>query len=359
LNSKYKFGGFELSALTVNLIIYKSFTDIPRRFLYEAGSAAFLSALISGVISFLFIWFLPLMYKETAASDIFEIAEKYISKTFAEIMGLIISVYLIFSAAVALEGVGFFSIISAYPKAPFIFIGVFFASAALLAVLRGMNGVIRVHSVIVPFVVFMTIILLPAIFRFADFNNLFPLFGRGINSVFSSAFKNISYYFDFILIFLINPFHCKSRDYTRTIRISGGAGILINLFIILSANLILPYPMSSEIKFPLYQIIKSVYFGRFLQRIDGIYLLSTALSGMAFISFAVFLICYVLKKSFSLSKSRPLTPTVTLAVLFLSLLIYKNIFPKILIINDIFSILSVLFIIIIPFFGLKEDKNAI
>lgn len=359
MNEKYNFGSFELSALTINLIIYKSFTSLPKQFLTGAGSAAFLSALISGLVSYVFIWFLPVIYRETKTSNIIELSEKYISKGFSVIVGIIISASLFFSASQALEGVGVFSLISAYPTAPFMFIALFFMTAAVFAVRRGMNAVIRVHSIIVPFCVFMTAILLPAIFRSADTNNLFPLFGNGISRVFSTAFLNISYYFDFFLIFLINPYYKNRKSDIRIIRISGAVGILINLFIILSANLILPYPISSEIKYPLYQIMKTVYFGRFFQRIDALYLFSISLSAMAYISFTVFLITYILKRVFSLSASRPLATIVSLCIIFFASVIYKNIFSFIPFVQRILEIITFLLITILPFIKLNTRDGRV
>ena len=359
MNEKYKFGGFELASLTVNLIIYKSFTDIPRRFLEGGGSAAFLSALISGAAAYLIIWFLPVIYNETKTESIFELLEKRFSKAVSALAGLVISAYIILSAANALEGIAVFSIISAYPSAPFVYIGLFFAVAAVLATLRGMNGIIRVHSLIVPFCVVITLVLLPSVFKSADINNLFPVMGKGTFVVFKTAFSNISYYLDFILIFLINPFYKNGKGHTKIIRLSGAAGILVNLFIILCANLILPQPVSSAIKFPLYQLMKTVYFGRFFQRIDAIYLFSVSLSAMEFISFSVFLVSNIFKKVFSLNAGRPLAPTVSASVLLLSLIIYKNTFPSIKALTGIFEAAAVLLIALIPFFSLKNRKGGV
>lgn len=354
MKEKHIFSGFELSCLTINLIIYKSFSDIPRRFLEGAGASCFLSALISAGIAYLVIWFLPVIYRETKFSDVLSPEDANLPKWICSMFAISCAIYLILSASRSIMGVSTFAGMSAYPLAPFVFIAFYFTVSAIVSSFRGLDGIIRAHSIIVPFCVVMTLVLLIAIFREADVTNLFPVFGNGVYNTLKTAVFNVSYYFDFILLFLLFPYIKNDGYYVRTIRISGAVGILINLFIMLSANLILPYPVSGEIKYPLYQIMKSVYFGRFFQRIDAFYLLSASLSGMAYISFSIFLCSYVLKKAFFLSANRPLVPLVAILSLLFALL-GQN---KSTVLN-ITELITCLIIILVPFLKLskREDKK--
>lgn len=353
MREKHIFSGFELSCLTVNLIIYKSFTDIPRRFLEGAGASSFLSALISAGIAYLVIWFLPVIYRETKLSDIFSPAETKLPKGICSLFAVTIAVYLILSASRAILGVSTFAGMSAYPLAPFVFIAIYFTFSAIASSFRGLDGIIRAHSIIVPFCVAATLVLLVAIFREAEVGNLFPVFGNGVYNTLKTAVFNVSYYFDFILLFLLFPYIKNDGYYVKTIRISGAVGILINLFVMLSANLILPYPVSGEIKYPLYQIMKSVYFGRFFQRIDAFYLLSASLSGMAYISFNIFLCSYVLKKAFFLSANRPLVPLIAILSLLFALMGQRNVFSQRTVLN-ITELVTCLIIILMPFLKLLK-----
>ncbi len=357
MKEKHIFSGFELSCLTVNLIIYKSFTDIPRRFLEGAGASCFLSALISAGIAYLVIWFLPVIYRETKLSDIFSSSETKLPKGITSLFATSCAIYLILSASRAILGVSTFAGMSAYPLAPFAFIALYFGISAIISSLRGLDGIIRAHSIIVPFCIVMTLVLLIAIFREADVINLFPVFGNGVYKTLETAVFNVSYYFDFILLFLLFPYIKNDGYYVKTIRISGAVGILISLFIMLSLNLILPYPVSGEIKYPLYQIMKSVYFGRFFQRIDAFYLLSASLSGMAYISFSIFLSSYVLKKAFFLSANRPLVPAITILSLLLALMGQKDIFTLKSTILNITELITCLIIILVPFLKLSKRGN--
>lgn len=321
MKEKYLTGKWELSCLIINLIIYKVFTDAPRRFL-DAGNSAFLAAVISALVAYGVIWFIPVIYEKTGSKNIFELLEK--KGVASAVSGIVIFVWLALSASYALEALVTFSKIAAFPSAPFVFIALFFIAGMIAAVLRGMEGCIRPHGLIVPFCVFIILFMLSSVVRYFDITNLTPVFGKSGKNTILTAFKNLPYFFDFILVFLINPFLKDGGKLSRTVRISGALGILVNLLIILSANLLITYPAGNDIEFPVYQIMKSVWFGRFFQRIDALYLLSVSLSGMAYISFVSFLMTYSFKKAFKQRISRPFVWSFGFIVLFLAMLIHKG-----------------------------------
>lgn len=354
MKERYAVGRRELSCLIINLIIYKVFTDAPRRFL-EAGTSAFLAAVISAVISYAVIWFLPCLYKRAGVKNIFELLKNKPAACLT--CGLVIIFWLTLSSADALEALVTFCKITAFPSAPFAFVAAFFVLALAAAVLRGMDAVVRPHSIIVPFCIFMILLMLSAVIGRFDVTNLTPVLGKGVKNTFSTAVKNLPYFFDYVLIFLINPFLKEDESLVKTVRISGAVGILVNLLIILSVNLVIPYPASSEIEFPVYQIMKNVYFGRFFQRIDALYLLSVSLSGMAYLSFAVFLMTYSFEKIFCLEKSRIFTWSFAFIVLFLAMLDYKGNTELIYKLLMIFEAAAIALIILVPAFCAKRREK--
>lgn len=321
MKEKYLTGRWELSCLVINLILYKIFTNVPESFM-EAGSSAFMATVISALISYAVIWFLPCIYKKAGAKNIFELLEK--NRLATVFCGLIILTWLILSSAQALESLVSFSKIAAFPSAPFVFIACFFLLAAAAAVLKGMEAAVRPHALIVPFCIFMILFMLSSVVKYFDLTNLLPVFGKGVKETLYTSVKNLPCFFDFVLVFLINPFIKNEESLCRTVRISGAVGIAVVLLIMLSANLIISYPVSEQIEFPVFQIMKNVYFGRFFQRIDAVYLLSAVLSGMAYLSFTVFLMTYTFKKTFRTENNRPFVWNFLLIIMLLALLIYKK-----------------------------------
>ncbi len=347
MKEKYLTGRWEISCLIINLIIYKAFTDAPRRFL-ESGTSAFLSALISAAVCYAVIWFLPVLYKKTGARNIFGLTES--SPLLSVLSGAVIIIWLVFSSSYALEALVTFSKIAAFPSAPFAFTALFFVLATVAAVTRGMEAAVRPHAFIVPYAVFMILFMLLAVVGKFDTTNLFPIFGKGAEKTVICGLKNLSFFFDFVLVFLINPFFKDEKTLAKTVRLSGAVGILVNLLIILVLNLVIPYPASGEIEFPVYHIMKSAYFGRFFHRIDAFYLLSVALSGMAYLSFAAFLMTYSFKQAFGTQKSRPLIWSFAFIILFAAMLIHKKEASSFYNIYMVSEALGILIIILAPLF---------
>lgn len=352
MKNKYLTGRWELSCLIINLIIYKVFTDAPRRFM-ESGTSAFLAAVISGIIAYAVIWFLPVIYKKAGVKNIFDLLEK--KPKIALLTGLVVVVWLALSASHALEAIVTFSKLAAFPSAPFVFVAVFFVLAFAAAVLRGMESAVRPHALIVTFYIFMILFMLSSVVRYFDLTNLLPVLGKGAKETIYTAVKNLSYFFDFVIIFLINPFLKEEESFVRTVRVSGAVGILVNLLIILSANLLLPYPVSEQIEFPVYQIMKNVYIGRFFQRIDAVYLLSVSLSGMGYLSFTAFLMTYVFKKAFKIENNRPFVWSFSFIVLFIAMLIHKRNSAYLYNLLMVFETAGIILIILIPALFMKKE----
>jgi len=319
----------------------------------ESGTSAFLAAVISGIIAYAVIWFLPVIYKKAGVKNIFDLLEK--KPKIALLTGLVVVVWLALSASHALEAIVTFSKLAAFPSAPFVFVAVFFVLAFAAAVLRGMESAVRPHALIVTFYIFMILFMLSSVVRYFDLTNLLPVLGKGAKETIYTAVKNLSYFFDFVIIFLINPFLKEEESFVRTVRVSGAVGILVNLLIILSANLLLPYPVSEQIEFPVYQIMKNVYIGRFFQRIDAVYLLSVSLSGMGYLSFTAFLMTYVFKKAFKIENNRPFVWSFSFIVLFIAMLIHKRNSAYLYNLLMVFETAGIILIILIPALFMKKE----
>ena len=125
-------------------------------------------------------------------------------------------------------------------------------------------------------------------------------------------------YSDIILLFLVNPFCSSADDLKKTAVGVSALGVAINVFFILTLAAVIPYPVSRGMQYPVYQLLKTVYYGRFFQRIDALYMLAVVLSGMLYLSFVLFLLTYIMKKSFGTSRTRVFGAPFVLIILLLA-----------------------------------------
>lgn len=358
MKEKYLTGKKEIFFLIINLIFFKSFANGPKSILRECGSSAFLSGAAAALICLAVAAVLGALYEKTDCRNIFELSKKYISPLFSSALQIIIILYLALSLSIALKETVNFASLAAFETAPFAFIALFFAVAAFFSVKRGMEAIVRAIEIIMPFSLAVTLIMLFSTAKEWDASNLFPLFGYGFGKTAVSAIKSTPYYLDFILIFLINPFFETRENLKKTVFSAVLFGTAINLLTLLTVNLILPYQTMPDIDFPVYQIMKTVYFGRFMQRIDAFYLLAFSLSAMSYISFGVFLMNYLLKGALGLSKNRPSSASFALIILFGAMLAEKGILN----VSDtalfIFELLVFIIIFLMPLLPENVKKEA-
>lgn len=314
---KYMMGRWETGCLILNLLVYKLFTNLPSEFAKRGGTAAGLSAILSGAAAFALIFAITEIYKKSGKKNITELAEDKFGKTGKYITALIMLIYLFVSAVYALrEFTGLVKFIS-FPTAPVWFVALFFTAAMIIGISRGMNSIVRTHIAVVPSAVFLTAVVLVSAVVCGDARNLLPVLGNGAASAAAGGVRGIMMYSDIVLLFLLNPF-CRSAEETAKIaRKITAFSVVINIIFIITLAAVIPYPLSGETEFPVYRLLKMVYYGRFFQRIDAIYMLAVVLSGMLYLSFAVFSVCLVLKQAFGLSKPRAVGAAVVM-IIFLS-----------------------------------------
>ena len=132
--NKYKVGKWELAMLIINLLIYKAFTDTPFFIASEAGSAASLSIVLSGIVAGVLIWILPVIYKKFKIEDVLKESK---SDGVKIVFGIIALLYLIVSAAIILNELASFVKLSAFPTTPILFLLLFFSVSAFLVAIKG------------------------------------------------------------------------------------------------------------------------------------------------------------------------------------------------------------------------------
>lgn len=293
------FGKWEISYLTLNLVTYRIFTYLPALFSKDSGTAAPLCALISGIAALVIISLLLLLYKVCHCRNVIELAQKTLGQIGKYIVCIILSLYLLLSSSFALREFSLLVGQIAFPSAPLWFIAVFFVIAALFASLRGLDGIIRTYVILIPIVLLFTGIVLISVFGYAEHDNLFPILGNGIKPIFKSSLNGLLVFSDIVLLFLISPFGGEdSKSELKTVFFSAAGGILVVTALVFMFTATTAYPEIQSVRFPVYQLLKMVYYGRFFQRIDALYMLMAILSGMLQLSTAVFLTAHTSKLLF-------------------------------------------------------------
>lgn len=319
INKSYKIGSRETGCLIINLLTYKLFTGFPSVYPINGGTAAHLSALLSAAAAILIIYVILRLYRRFDTDNIITAAERLFGGIGKYAAGAFLALYIAAAFVYSLREFSGLVKMLAFPTAPVWFVATFFAAAVIFSSMRGINSIIRAHTLVIPAAVAVTALMLASVLRYCEPENLFPVLGNGLPKILCGVVRGIPMYSDIILIFLINPFAADPSELKHTALRAAILAAVINLAFIIIYTMAIPFPVSAQADYPLYLLLKEVYYGRFFQRIDAIYMLTAALCGMLYLSFAASLLMYTLKQVFGMKSKRAL-PVPTAVALFLAAL---------------------------------------
>ena len=281
----YKFSAFEAKALMINLLCSKLFLLCPADFTEASGSGALISVLLVYLIAFLFFGIYTKSDKE--------ITLPVIKKGF----GVIVSFLLLFSGAVTLNLLVYFSKITAYPNSPLAYLTVPFAVCMLLSSASGIKCIGKLHGFFVPVIYILLVFLTVSSYNAFDFTNLTPVLGKGIPYVLKSGLFLLSSLFE-VVIFLFLKQHIKG-SYKKTVFSSLLISLLLYL-VTISAFLLIG---GKTPDLPLLSVIQSGSF----RRTDSVFLLLYSISGMLYLSSVLYFAVHIFADSFSICEKKALT----------------------------------------------------
>lgn len=267
-----RFGLQEAIWLSTITISSKVFYTSPAILIGFVGTAGWYMTLISALTATLGFTFIFLLLRRYPGCDLVEIFELTLGRLLGFVFSAAVGGLLLFNASATIRE--FTEVLKIYvlPTTPpqFIILG-FSLTVGTVSVL-GLETIARTAKFFVGFLLAsFAFVLLLASNQF-DVNQLFPLLGNGIGPTITHGLMRSSAYGEVILLAIV----AKSLQNLKTVKKAGYislilSGILISVSI-LSFSLTFPYYIAREITAPMYQMGTMISYGRFLQRIEPIFL---------------------------------------------------------------------------------------
>ncbi len=301
-----KFGTAEAVYLITLVIASKTFYTSIRVMIKYTGTAAWYMTLVSCVVSIIFFLLISLVMKRFPGKNLVEIFEIVTGRFFGKIITLIFSAYYVYYSGSSLRE--FLEMIKAYNlpyTPPSLIIFAFMAVVIVLAYI-GLEGIARLASVsFYPIFIGIAIILFLA-FPYYNVRAIFPIGGYGIAETIKSGFFRSSAYDEVVILaFIIN-----SINGVKTFKKVGIYSIVISgvavLFTCLCSIMAFDYTMASENVSDLFQLARIIYFSRFFQRIESIFLFIWIIASLITVGLAFYIAISIFCKAFKISNHRPL-----------------------------------------------------
>ena len=271
--------------------------------------------IIIGALSFSLLFNLFFKFKD---KDIIDISEYVGGNTLKYFTGISAIIFLLFTTILALSEFteNIRNII--FENAPTEYFYLLFFIGMLISVLTGIQGIFRASTIIAPVILFFVAFIFFSLYRDIDITNFTPIFGNGIREFFIPGSFRIEMFESLFLTLLMGPQIKNIKKATY------GSFILISLFTLIIAILlfgIFPYPSSLENYFPLFELNRLISFGRFIQRVESIYILFWLIAVYIYISLGTSYAVQTFSKLFKINYTKRIIPLFCMVVLLGSLLL--------------------------------------
>lgn len=301
-----KFGTFEAVSLIVNVLATKNFYTSIRVFIRSTGTAAWYSTLISCLTSIVLFLLVYMLMKRFQGKDLVEVFDEVTGKITGKTLSLVFVLYFIFYAGSNLRE--FLEMIKAYilPYTPPSLILSGFMVVVIALAYVGLEGIARMAAA--TFYVILTGFLLILVLAYPYYNirAILPIGGYGIvNSLTTGFFRASAYDEVIILAFIINSVH-GIKNFKKIGIISlvlSGLFISAGIFCDLMA---FDYTQAGENISGLFQLARVIYFNRFFQRIEPVFIFIWVMASFICVGAAFYISLSIFCKAFRVESHKPL-----------------------------------------------------
>ncbi|NLC43756.1 MAG: endospore germination permease [Clostridiales bacterium] len=287
------------------------------------GNTSWYMTLISMGTAILGFTFICLLLKRFPGKDIVAIFNDTLGRMAGFVFSATLGLYLLFLATSTISEFTEVIKIYAFPLSPpVVMIGMLVAGVLTLSLL-GLESLARFSklSIYAMLLGFVTILILGS--QNYDTNRLFPIFGYGAEKVLLNGIIRSSAYGEVIMLAVFTGslqglHHIKKAGYTGLLL----SGMLISLSLLAFA-LSFPYYTAQEITAPMYQMASLIDYGRFIQRVEPIFLFIWFISSFIAITAVFYCFVSIYCKMFRIQDAKPIIIGSTI-ILFAGAMIQSN-----------------------------------
>jgi spore germination protein KB len=301
-----KFGVQEATWLCVIAIIAKVFFTSPAVVASLVGPAGWYMSIASTIVAFVGFALIVRLLKRFPNRGLPEIYELALGRVFGFIFSCILGVFFLFVVIQNLSEFQEVLDVYIFQNTPdWYTILIFVICLAVLSFL-GLESIARTAKIFSFFIMtgFLSVLLLAS--ENYNTSNLFPILGYGIEQTIKQSVIRSSAFGEIILLVVF----AGSLQGTRYVKKAGFAALIISGIIltlsIISYILTFPFYIAAEVTSPMYELSQLIDYGRFLQRIESVFLLvwilATLISSTAIFYAFISIYCYI----FRIKDKRPI-----------------------------------------------------
>lgn len=287
MNTTEKLNTIEAISLILIVILNKVIIILPQRIINNTGSGAWLNVLYVCGIAILLTLFAILLFKNFYGQNIFDVSYFLCGKTLKNIMQFLYFLLLIIVPIYIYKNVAESLKIIYFRSSPLIYVLLFLVVCSFIANCFNLKALAKANAILI-WVSFIGIIviLLSAIKHFS-FDRLFPILGYGYKNTFITGLESLFSFSGIGYIFLLNPLLDSPQKLKKISLISISISALCLIATVTAILLSFSFSIQGGESFSLYLLSRNVELGRFIQRVDAVFILFWIISIVLYTSLAI------------------------------------------------------------------------
>ncbi|MDT3705149.1 MAG: GerAB/ArcD/ProY family transporter [Thermincola sp.] len=254
------------------MLISKLFLGVPRAIAIEGDSAACLLLLVAAGVAVPGIFVLVKLLQRFPGRNLVEIAEAVWGRAGAVAVSLLVALFFLALATIIVREFAETLLTTVLPSTPISVISFMFILAMLVGAYHGLEVITRTSTLLFPFILAGIFSILMLTVNFLDLNSVFPIFGSGPKAIAIHALGRNSLYMELLFVGLIAANLDDPTHVSKTIWKTFLAATFMFLVVELVYISALRVSSAQVLYVPLFQLAKMIYLGRFIQRIESLYI---------------------------------------------------------------------------------------
>lgn len=353
-----KIGYVEAIALITIVMINKIILNTPKDIIAKNGPASCLNVLYISAIAIAIVCLISYLLKKFPGKDILDISEFLGGKPLKVAIGMAYVLLLIMLTASIIKNLSETLRIIYFKTSPILFIALFFIVSSTICNRFSIKVIAKANLIISPAIFISVIIILASSIKNFMPERIFPILGYGLNQTFFSGLSNIFSFSGILYLLFLPPLLDKPNKLKR---MSVIAIIISSVYLLLSVTcllLSLSFTMNSDESFSLYVLTRNLDYGRFIQRVDAVFILIWIIAIVSYINIPISLCIYIFKKLTNISDTNSINYSINLLILAISIIpIEYAIFATFVARSVQYSFLILFFAISIPILIIANLKQ--
>ena len=304
MKNTYKLENKEAISIILIIMINKLILNIPYYIVNLSGTGSLVNLIYIGIIDLILSLVIIKLLEKFQNSDILDVSYFLAGNKLKNIVGIIsISLFFLVSFITLID---FCNVLHTIYFSNFdtIYIFLFFMIGILISNLVGIKSISRTISFLVPFAIISVIISFFAVWDDFSIQRFTPIFGKDFYTTFGLGFTNSFSMYIIVYYYFFKPLLANPKDFKKITIISYLISFTL-LFITVSSMLTLfSTTTNNEPINSLFLLVRQIELGKFLQRVDSLFILLWILSIFAYLSFVIFIINRIIKKMTNISNEK-------------------------------------------------------